>query len=243
MNNCPNNDNIYQDALNKIKHDQKFKPDCCSAVGMGGATGPTGPTGPAGPATITVGETQTGAPGTVAQVSNSGTAQNVILDFVIPQGPTGPTGETGATGPTGPANGLNAYAGLYNNTTQTISDATTAQQITLNSQMPNENLTYGPANSMTIVEAGDYEITYFVELSVGTAADVTIEVRNNQVSLPATEIVKNLQPSNLTTFSGNTIVTLAPSNVIDLAVLTSTTSVVTLDNTGVTASLTLKKID
>ena len=74
--------------------------------------GPTGPTGPAGPATITVGLTTTGAPGTAASVVNSGTSQQARLDFVIPQGPTGPTGATGATGlsglpgevgPTGPA--------------------------------------------------------------------------------------------------------------------------------------------
>lgn len=33
----------------------------------------------------------TGDPGTNAKVSNSGTAQNAILDFTIPQGPTGST--------------------------------------------------------------------------------------------------------------------------------------------------------
>ncbi len=36
-----------------------------------------------------MGNVTTGAPGTAAQVSNSGTAQNAILDFTIPQGPTG----------------------------------------------------------------------------------------------------------------------------------------------------------
>lgn len=50
--------------------------------------GPTGPTGPMGPASITVGITNTGLPNTKAIVSNSGTNDNVILDFVIPQGPT-----------------------------------------------------------------------------------------------------------------------------------------------------------
>lgn len=65
-------------------------------------TGPTGPTGPQGPATINVGITETGDPGTEAQVINSGTNINAILDFVIPSGVTGPTGPTGLTGPTGP---------------------------------------------------------------------------------------------------------------------------------------------
>ena len=79
--------------------------------------GPTGPAGPAGAATITVGTTTTTDAGSNASVTNSGTNENVILDFSIPKGsigPTGPTGpqgnigpigltgSTGATGPTGP---------------------------------------------------------------------------------------------------------------------------------------------
>ncbi|MBR2834063.1 MAG: hypothetical protein IKE75_06565 [Bacilli bacterium] len=67
---------------------------------QGGITGPTGPTGPAGPATITIGTTTTGDPGTDANVTNAGTPENVILDFIIPTGETGPTGPTGPTGET-----------------------------------------------------------------------------------------------------------------------------------------------
>lgn len=54
--------------------------------------GPTGPTGPRGPAstTIKVNSTSTGAPGTNAIVTNSGTETDVLLDFVIPAGVTGP---------------------------------------------------------------------------------------------------------------------------------------------------------
>ena len=80
-----------------------------------GATGATGATGPAGEAaTITVGTTTTGAPGTDAVVTNSGTATNAILNFVIPRGetgatgPQGPTGATGATGPQGPTGATGA---------------------------------------------------------------------------------------------------------------------------------------
>ena len=45
---------------------------------------PICPPGPA--ATITIGTVTTGAPGTAAQVTNSGTPQNAILNFTIPQG-------------------------------------------------------------------------------------------------------------------------------------------------------------
>ena len=48
------------------------------------SVGPPGPPGAA--ATVTVGSTTTGEPGTQAQVTNSGTAQNAVLDFTIPRG-------------------------------------------------------------------------------------------------------------------------------------------------------------
>ena len=68
--------------------------------------GPMGPTGPQGPATITVGTTTTGDPGTNASVVNVGTNQNAVLNFTIPRGNTGitgPIGPQGLTGPQGPA--------------------------------------------------------------------------------------------------------------------------------------------
>lgn len=72
-----------------IEEGRRHRERCC-------VVGPTGPRGPQGPATITVGSTTTGEPGTNAQVTNSGTSENAILNFTIPRG------ETGATGPTGP---------------------------------------------------------------------------------------------------------------------------------------------
>lgn len=58
--------------------------------------------GPAGQAaTITVGTTTTGGPGTKAQVTNSGTAQNAIFNFTIPQGAQGQQGPKGEPGPQG----------------------------------------------------------------------------------------------------------------------------------------------
>lgn len=113
-----NNNSGYEKALEIIMEASRRRPvvGCCSPATGTGATGPTGPTGPAGPATITVGTTTTGAPGSAATVTNTGTAENVVLAFSIPAGevgatgPTGPQGlpgEVGATGPTGPA-GLDA---------------------------------------------------------------------------------------------------------------------------------------
>ena len=67
------------------------------------------------PATITIGSTTTLPAGSNATVTNSGTAENVVLNFGIPRGatgatgPVGPRGATGATGPAG-ANGTDGEA-------------------------------------------------------------------------------------------------------------------------------------
>lgn len=51
---------------------------------------------------ITIGQTITGGPGTAAQVTNTGTPCEPVLNFIIPQGGTGPAGATGEMGPIGP---------------------------------------------------------------------------------------------------------------------------------------------
>ena len=90
--------NLYEKALKKIEKDEKCKPKCVGIIG---------PTGPQGPVTITIGETKTTTPDNIASVSNVGTNQNVILDFVIPKGldgvkgEPGPKGEKGEPGPKG----------------------------------------------------------------------------------------------------------------------------------------------
>lgn len=57
-----------------------------------GATGPTGPTG-ATPV-LTIGDVTTGAAGSSASASITGTAPNFVLNLTIPMGATGPTGPT-----------------------------------------------------------------------------------------------------------------------------------------------------
>lgn len=79
-------------------------------TGATGTTGTTGSTGPKGDAaaTILVSPTVvTGAAGTNAAVTNSGTSSDVVLNFTIPRGADGLPGATGATGAAGAA-GTNA---------------------------------------------------------------------------------------------------------------------------------------
>lgn len=93
--NCNQSD--YQKAYNYVKkaNQNRLFPVVYQCQGL---------QGPPGPATIEVGTTTTGDAGTEATVINSGTSENVILDFVIPQGiqgetgPQGPQGEAGTDG-------------------------------------------------------------------------------------------------------------------------------------------------
>lgn len=39
-----NYSDIYKDALDKIKHDQKYKNNCCCIISVTGPTGEIGPT-------------------------------------------------------------------------------------------------------------------------------------------------------------------------------------------------------
>ena len=90
--------NNLRNAYEYIKREGSLKPSCC----CNGNRGITGPTGPQGPSTITIGTTTTTGAGTNASVTNSGTSENVILNFSIPRGETGPTGPQGIQGETGP---------------------------------------------------------------------------------------------------------------------------------------------
>jgi len=97
--NCNNSD--YQRAYNYVKkaNQNRLFPVVYQCQGV---------QGPPCPTTIDVGTTTTGEAGTPASVINSGTSENVILDFVIPQGiqgevgPQGPQGIQGIAGPAGP---------------------------------------------------------------------------------------------------------------------------------------------
>ena len=103
------------------------------ANGSDGVAGPAGPTGPAGgngiAATVQVGTVTTGAAGSNAVVTNSGTASAAVLNFSIPQGAAGIGGGTGTGSSTSgvPYQTMVhsvSYSGFYsiNNTNQSTSE-------------------------------------------------------------------------------------------------------------------------
>jgi len=94
---------------------------------------PAGPQGPQGEpgtpgaqganASVTVGSTNTGAAGSDAAVTNSGTAQNAIFNFTIPRGLKGDTGEQGPQGEIGPTGPAGDPSSLYGSPAEDLGTA------------------------------------------------------------------------------------------------------------------------
>ena len=94
------------------------------ATGAQGPQGPAGNTGPAGPAnSLAIGTVTTGAPGSSAGATISGTPPEQILNLSIPQGAKGDKGDTGATGATGPQGPVGPPANLSSSTPQPLGTA------------------------------------------------------------------------------------------------------------------------
>lgn len=124
-----------------------------------GATGQSG--------SVTIGTTTTGAPGTSATVTNTGTAEAAILNFTIPRGDKGDTGNTGPAGPTGPQGppgpgDVNGPASATNNAVA-LFDGTTGKLLkdggllgTMASQAANNvNITGGSIAGITDLAVAD----------------------------------------------------------------------------------------
>lgn len=230
--------------------------------------GPTGPTGPTGAATITIGQTTTGAAGTNASVTNSGSAENVVLNFTIPrgntgetgpigpQGPTGPqgiqgntglTGPTGPTGPQGPAgppgtSAISVFGRKYDNGTNNITlEANVSQTIPLGSTGPNSGITTGTQNALTIAEAGTYKVDYFFSGSPSTNANITVEVNQNATPIGSTTIVKDTTANVDTDFVGSSINSFAVGDNISLSI-EATEAVTVSPASGTAAYLNIFKL-
>lgn len=155
------------------------------------------------------------------------------LNFTIPQGPTGPTG---------PSSGLSAYGGKYNNSASNISlGIGTQSQVPLPLTMPNSNTTYATTNSITVTQAGTYEINFYSNISVAVGTTLTLAVRSNGTNIPGTVISRTLSVGTNSIYNGTIIVTLAANSTIDMVISALIAVGVTLGS-GTSASLTVKKI-
>ena len=107
--------------------------------------------------------------------------------------------------------------------------------------MPASNVTYTPANSITVATAGNYEINYASSLSVAVGTTVTLSVRQNGTAIPSASISRVLSVGVGSLFNGSTIVALAAGDVIDMALSALLAVGVTLGS-GVNATLTVKNL-
>lgn len=213
------------------------------AQGVTGPTGPVGPTGPQGPQGpqglqglqgvqgVTGPQGETGATGPVGPQGPQGL-----------QGVQGATGATGATGPQGAAGtGLIAYGGLYGTTTDAVALTTTPVALPLGTQMPSSNLTYG-TNSVTVTDAGTYELAYGVRGSMSDGSSLTVSVGQNGTAIAATTITDALTSGTPSSVHGQTIVTLSAGDVLTLLASDSGSATWT-PGSGANTYLTVKKLD
>ena len=157
-------------------------------IGPSGVTGPTGPTGPTGiqgligptgpagtgatglAATITVGTITTGAAGSSAVVTNSGTSSNAIFDMTIPQGSAG----SGSSITINNSTSAVVYRILFTNVT-TGSAATS-----LNTHA--SALTYNPNTLALTNTGGTFACTTVTANLTGTASTASTVTTANSVS-------------------------------------------------------------
>lgn len=225
------------------------------AQGVTGPTGPVGPTGPQGPQGlqglqgvqgVTGPQGETGATGPVGPQGPQG-LQGVqgatgATGATGPQGAIGPTGPTGPTGPQGAAGtGLMAYGGLYGTTTDAVALTTTPVALPLGTQMPSSNLTYG-TNSVTVTDAGTYELAYGVRGSMSDGSSLTVSVGQNGTAIAATTITDALTSGTPSSVHGQTIVTLSAGDVLTLLASDSGSATWT-PGSGANTYLTVKKLD
>lgn len=216
------------------------------AQGVTGPTGPVGPTGPQGPQGlqgvqgVTGPQGETGATGPAGPQGLQGATG--ATGATGPQGAIGPTGPTGPAGPAGAAGtGLIAYGGLYGTTTDAVALTTTPVALPLGTQMPSSNLTYG-TNSVTVTDAGTYELAYGVRGSMSDGSSLTVSVGQNGTAIAATTITDALTSGTPSSVHGQTIVTLSAGDVLTLLASDSGSATWT-PGSGANTYLTVKKLD
>lgn len=234
------------------------------ATGAPGAIGPIGPAGPVGPAgvagaaaTVAVGTVTTGAPGSAAAVTNTGTDTAAVLNFTVPAGPAGPagatgatgapgpvgpagpagaTGATGATGPAGPAGPAGATATndnalLYNDALQTVASGGTVALPTNLINSPDGSIAASGTDGVTLA-AGTYLVNFVSDAGTTGAGDVDAALQLDGTPLSYTETSLTQTGPAETRIALNSIVTSTGGQV--LSVVNNGTAANTHDNSVLT---------
>lgn len=157
-------------------------PQIWTVMAEAGSAGPTGPAGTS--ATVSVGTVTTLAAGAQATVTNTGTAQQAVLNFGIPQGVAGTSGTSG-TSSTGTSFAANyhpvSFANLYYSINSPNASATESDSV----------LAWVPAGCtatrLDVVshQSGSVKITLRMGASTATMADTALVCTPAAGSCPA----------------------------------------------------------
>lgn len=210
-----------------------------------GPMGPQGDPGPIGPQGVQGLQGVKGDPGPQGVPGEQG--EQGIQGPRGEQGLMGPKGDAGPTGPQGPSGNalLSAYGGKFNNLTTVVETLGAGNwlQVPLVEEMSNINIINTEENSLKLEQDGVYEINYFLNVIPDKNTTLTVIVRENEVMIPSTTQTKQANPNQNTSFFGSVIVELKADDVIDMEVSTTEDNVKLTFNTGITASLSVKKLD
>ena len=105
--------------------------------------------------------------------------------------------------------------------------------------MPVNNVDYTNANSVTISEAGDYEINYSANLTSTNSATISLAVRENGTPIDSAMITNVFSDGENRIYSGSVIRTLAAGDVIDMVITPTGAATGSIIN----AALSVKLLD
>lgn len=189
-----------------------------------GPQGIKGEKGDQGPATIQIGNVETIEPNEEAEVVNSGTPIDVVLDFKLPRGEQGETGPRGPQGPAGPPGTefTSSYGMRY---LMTETQITLPQATDTVIPLPEKGVAlfteYPDNNSIKIKENGVYLVSYTLCGGTNEECSLTMSVKANDLLLPATNTTSEFQAQIVNCINSSTIVSLNKDDLITLNVKSS----------------------
>lgn len=168
--------------------------------------------------------------------------KNVKYRYI--QGPTGPQGSPGPLGPQGPIGSTEivAYAERYLDEKRDLKLETQVDTIVpLTSNGPAFFADYNTENSIDIREPGLYQISYYFSATPKNDCKLTVSIRNNDLLIPASNIVINWQANSIGNVSNRVLTALIKEDVLTLSIRAeSETDLSFGDNTN--AVLTIVKV-